>query len=191
MERQETRSRNMSPLARPPRLDARLEVTAHVKCDITSCLPLSSPPPPSSRGIRPRLLTSRQQPSPPPPPPPPPPTPPSPDPPSTIQLGPGSSSANMTAPADDDKCRGGKAITESARCSMEALAALITSRLWRGFSLFPPPLNSRASAQWSHRPAGHRRRAWKFLLLLAKMLPSVRMRSGMQIIKSEGVSPRR
>lgn len=30
------------------------------------------------------------------------------------------SSANMTAWADDDKCRGGKAITESARCSRES-----------------------------------------------------------------------
>lgn len=123
----------MSSLA--PRLqpDDWLEVTAHVNRDITSCL---RPPPLSSRhlpvqGAGPMLLTCRQQPSPPPPPPPrclP-----------THPPRPGSSSANMTAPADDDKCRGGKAITESARCSMQALAALITSRLWSVFFFFYPP----------------------------------------------------
>lgn len=73
----------------------------------------------------------------------------------THPVWPGPSSANMTAPADDDKCRGGEAITESARCSMQALAALLTSRLWRVLSSLLP--HNKCTCDFLNGGTGRRR----------------------------------
>lgn len=59
------------------------------------------------------------------------------------------SSANMTAQADDDKCRGGKAITESARCSRESAGGTHYQQTVKVLMLREK--HACASPRWTHR----------------------------------------